>query len=76
MTRQVVENLKIQLLKQGQKVFLKKDMADKAYLILNGQLSFYDTRKHNEINCCTPYPDTIQNEPISTHGNHSALGDS
>ena len=44
MIRKVIENVKIKVYKQGEKIFLKRDVADFAYLILHGELSFYNTR--------------------------------
>ena len=49
-TRTIIENVKINLYRQGERLFLKKELPDYAYLILFGDLSFYDTRPVEEKN--------------------------
>ena len=42
-TRKAVEDLKINIFRKGQRLFRKGERSDRAYLILYGDLSFYNT---------------------------------
>jgi hypothetical protein len=50
-SRQVVENLKIKLYAQGEKLFAKGDRADNAYIMLRGTLGIYDSCKLDDASC-------------------------
>ena len=49
--KKIAENVKIKLYQAGEKVFVKRDVPDFAYLILHGKLGFYDTYTKHQKQC-------------------------
>lgn len=47
-TKKVIDNITIELVEQGQKLFQKGEMAEYAYIVLHGELSFYSDNLRSE----------------------------